>query len=160
MKIIREMRHINLIKTVLIAILLATVYGCSAKGKAFLPMEQEPDRALIYIYRPNMFPGSANVWHLRDDEKKLAMVKNGGWFAYYKKAGPVTLYTNLRPGVGTLLGGAIDSDRVMMKLNVEAGKTYYIKFSLHYLGPTMSLVDNIVGSDEIKNLKMFDEINK
>ncbi len=71
----------------LIILALCTITGCSATGKAFMPIEQTQDKALIYIYRPDRFLGSGNVWYLSDDEKQITMVNNGGWFAYTRIPG-------------------------------------------------------------------------
>ncbi len=147
--------------TLSIIILLAfTMAGCSATGKSFTPIDQEEDKALIYIYRPDRFLGSGNVWYLSDNEKQLTMVNNGGWFAYCKKPGMITFYSNLRPGVGTILPGMLDSDKKMITFNVEAGRTYYVKFDHRMSGPYMELVGNKIGEIEIQELKLFDRIER
>lgn len=143
-----------------IFLIVCTITGCSATGKSFTPIEQEKDKAVIYIYRPDRFLGSGNVWYLSDNEKQLTMVNNGGWFAYHKNPGTVTFYSNLRPGVGTILPGMLDSDKKMITFDLEAGRTYYVKFDHHMSGPYMELVDNKVGETEIQGLKMFDCIEQ
>ncbi|MCG8552258.1 MAG: DUF2846 domain-containing protein [Desulfobacterales bacterium] len=144
----------------LIILALCTIAGCSATGKAFIPIEPTQDKSLIYIYRPDRFLGSGNVWYLSDNEKQLTMVNNGGWFAYHKNPGDVTFYSNLRPGVGTILPGMLDSDKKMITFNVVAGRTYYVKFDHRFSGPYMELVDNNLGEKEIKGLKLFDRIKE
>ena len=52
----------------IIILILSTITGCSATGKGFTAMEQVEDKALIYIYRPDRFLGSGNVWYLSDNE--------------------------------------------------------------------------------------------
>lgn len=144
----------------IIILILSTITGCSATGKGFTPMAQVEDKALIYIYRPDRFLGSGNVWYLSDNEKQLTMVNNGGWFAYHKSPGVTTFYSNLRPGVGTILPGMLDSDKEMITFDVEAGKTYYVKFDHHMSGPYMEQVDNKTGENEIQGLKLFDPIKQ
>ena len=150
-------RPINIRFGLSIALLIAcTIASCSATGKAFVPMELEANKALIYIYRPDRFLGSGNVWHLNANGSKVTAIRNGGWFAYYSEPGDVTFFSNLRPGVGTILPGMIDSDKEMITIGVEAGKTYFVKFDHRMSGPYMELVDKSTGESEIQDLKMLE----
>ena len=139
---------------------LCAIPGCSATGKSFIPVEQTEDKALIYIYRPDRFLGSGNVWYLSDNGKQLTMVNNGGWYAYHKNPGNITFYSNLRPGVGAILPGMLDSDKKLIAFDVVAGRTYYVKFDHRMSGPYMELVDNKLGEKEIQGLKLFDRIER
>ena len=122
-------RRFNFLFGLSISLLIAcTIAGCSATGKIFVPIEHEANTALIYIYRPDRFLGSGNVWHLNANGAKVTEIRNGGWFAYHSKPDDVTFYSNLRPGVGTILPGMMDSDKEMITISVEAGKTYFVKF--------------------------------
>lgn len=139
------------------ALLIAfTIAGCSATGKNFVPVGLEANKALIYIYRPDRFLGSGNVWYLSANGAQVTAVRNGGWFAYHSNPGDVTFYSNLRPGVGTVIYGALDSDKKMITIGVEAGKTYFVKFDHRFSGPYMELVDKSTGESEIQGLKMME----
>ena len=144
----------------IIILTLCTISGCSATGKPFMPVKQTEDKALIYIYRPDRFLGSGNVWYLSDNEQQLTMVNNGGWFAYHKNPGNITFYSNLRPGIGTVLPGMLDSDKKMITFDVVAGRTYYVKFDHRMSGPYMELVDSKLGEKEVQGLKLFDRIER
>jgi hypothetical protein len=139
-------------------LIVCTLAGCGATGKIYVPVEPEADTALIYIYRPDRFLGSGNVWYLRTNEAQVTAVRNGGWFAFYSKPGDVTFYSNLRPGVGTLLPGMLDSDKEMITISAEAGQTYFVKFDHHMSGPYMELVDKSTGESEIQGLRMMEPI--
>jgi hypothetical protein len=139
-------------------LIVCTITGCSATGKNFVPVEPEANKALIYIYRPDRFLGSGNVWYLSANDAQVTAVRNGGWFAYHSKPGEVTFYSNLRPGVGTILQGSLDSDKEMITIDVETGKTYFVKFDHRMSGPYMELVDNGTGDSEIRGLKMMESI--
>lgn len=141
------------------ALLIAcTIAGCSATGINFVPVGLEANKALIYIYRPDRFLGSGNVWYLSANGAQVTAVRNGGWFAYHSKPGDVTFYSNLRPGVGTVLHGMIDSDKEMITIGVEAGKTYFVKFDHRMSGPYMELADTSTGESEIRGLKMMETV--
>ena len=151
--------HIKFLFGLSLALLIAcTIAGCGATGKRFVPVEPVADTALIYIYRPSRFLGSGNIWYLKTNGAQVTAVRNGGWFAYHSKPGDVTFYSNLRPGVGTVLYGMLDSDKEMITLSVEAGTTYYVKFDHHMSGPYMELVDKSTGESEIQGLKMMEPI--
>jgi len=150
-------RQIKFLFGLSIALLIAcTIAGCSATGKTFVPVEPEANTALIYIYRPDRFLGSGNVWYLSANGAEVTAIRNGGWFAYHSTPGDVTFYSDLRPGVGTILHGMMDSDKEMMTISVEAGKTYFVKFDHHMSGPYMELVDKSTGESEIQGLKMLE----
>jgi hypothetical protein len=150
-------RQIKLLFGLTISLLIVcTLAGCSATGKVFVPVEPEANSALIYIYRPDRFLGSGNVWYLSANGTQVTEIRNGGWFAYHSKPGEVTFFSNLRPGVGTILPGMIDADKEMITLSVEVGKTYFVKFDHRMSGPYMELVDKSTGEPEIQGLKMLE----
>ena len=148
-------RQINFLSRFSIALLIAcSISGCSATGKTFVPLEPEANTALIYIYRPDRFLGSGNVWYLRANGAPVTAIRNGGWFAYRSNSGDVTFHSNLRPGVGSLLPGMMDADKEMITIRVEAGKTYFVKFDPD--GHYMELVEKSTGESEIQGLKMLE----
>ena len=150
-------RQINFLFGLSTALLIAsTLAGCSATGKTFVPVEPQANTALIYIYRPDRFLGCGNVWYLSANGAQVTAIRNGGWFAYHSEPGDVTFYSNLQPGVGTILQGATDSDKEMITISAEAGKTYFVKFDHEMSGPYMKLVDNRTGESEIQGLKLME----
>jgi len=94
--------------------------GCVAGGAAFVKDEAVPeDKGLIYIYRPNNFQGSAVDITIKDNGQTVFKIKNGQYVKHFVEPGKHKLHTDTM---------AIDKP---VELDVEGGKTYYLKTSLN-----------------------------
>ncbi len=105
--------------------LAATIYtvflsGCAAGGATFTKEAAIPsDKGLIYFYRPKAFQGSAIAISVVDNGKEAFKIKNGQFIKYFAEPGKHQFHTDTM---------AIDRPT---ELEVEAGKTYYIKTGLN-----------------------------
>lgn len=106
---------------VTLALALAWITGCGNLGAPYTPVAPSSDRGIVYVYRPSQHRGSAlNVKVLFSDEsqpepKTVGMLENNGYV-------PLS---------------AIGKTRVMfpyadkvVDLNVEAGKSYYVRLAM------------------------------
>lgn len=92
---------------------------CSAVfSQKFKPVEEIPDgKALVYIYRPGKLLGMAVHYTVNAGEEKVseAHLKNNSYLIYFAEPGRYTFWAS------------VSGNRKEAELDVEAGKTYYIK---------------------------------
>lgn len=77
----------------------------------------QPDKGLVYFYRESSFKGAAIQYDVRDNGDVIGALQSGTYF-----------YENATPGQHTYSSKTEASSEVT--LNVEAGKTYYVKGSI------------------------------
>jgi len=152
---------LNSFKLVLILCSSVLLTGCGAHGPAFSPVElTQSDKALVYIYRPAAFEGGANTFRIRVNDNHVTDLSNGGYYAYMADPGELSFkikktfnFFDVNFALG--LPYAIwEKEKERLKFNVEAGKTYYIKYkadpeSFGCNIATLMLVDEKIGSKEI-----------
>lgn len=140
--------------TVPVLLIGLLVSACSASGPRYRPVAPSSGEAIINVYRPDRFPGSANVYHLVANGQHIAEVSNGGYCVYRAEPGNVSFSTELRPGVGTILPALLMKEQELITVPAEAGETYYVRFDV--MGPSMELVPPAEGAAEIADLREFD----
>ena len=108
----------SIIKTLMY---FALVLFCSTIfSQKFTPVEKIPEgKALVYIYRPSKVLGMAVHYTVNVNEEKVseAHLKNDSYLLYFAEPGRHTFW------------GMVSGNRKEAILDVEAGKTYYIKGS-------------------------------
>ncbi|WP_175483513.1 DUF2846 domain-containing protein [Amphritea atlantica] len=93
-------------KLIVLIITVLGLYGCSATGPVFKPVETTShDRATVYIYRPYVFFNAGGWPEIYVDEKKLFALKNQGYGVVHLRPGEhqikaegSMLFTNWYPG--------------------------------------------------------------
>ena len=95
--------------------------GCGATGPAYVAepeMNVGSDKALVYIYRPSAFAGSAVTYDVHvgpvEDDKAIVELKNGGYFPYYTTPGEIDFW-------------AKTESTSSVTLDLKAGDVKYIK---------------------------------
>ena len=129
--------------------------ACAATGPVFSPMEPPARKALIYVYRIAGVVGAGAAFNLKANEKGIAIVGNGGYYAYLSNPGTITFSAKLRPGLGHLLAFQEWDD--LLTIEAEPKTVYYVRFRI---GPTMELVRADVGKGELRGLKRFDSLGE
>jgi len=145
---------------VFIVFLSVFLTGC-ASGPKFSPVTSvAPEKALVYMYRTSSFVGSDNTYRIWINDTHVTDMGNGGYYPYIADPGELAFKIKIRPTI--LNFGAMhllaEKEQVVLKIQVEAGKTYYVKHkwsSQMKLANValMVLVDEETGSREIVKCK-------
>jgi hypothetical protein len=128
------------IKIVSIVIFFSS-FLCSLNITAQISTPEE-GKALVVFYRTKKFSGGAIQFNVRDSDKYYGPLKNG-----------TIIKVNIDPGEHTFFSQVISSDAIT--LNVEEGKTYYVKGTVkmgYYAGrPKFNQVDEKTALKEMKS---------
>ncbi len=110
-----------------------------------LPTPNE-DQGLMFFYRPAKMYAAVVSYDMNLNNQVIGKVKNGKYFYQYVDPGSYTLTAETR-------------DKESLTLEVEAGKTYYIRCSIKQTMmsniPTLKLVDESTGSSAVKRCKYY-----
>ena len=104
-----------------VKILFVFVFVCTSTSvfsQKFEPVKEIPEgRALVYIYRPGSMVGAAVHYTVNANEELVsdAHLKNKSYLVYFAEPGRYTFWAQ------------VTNTRREVDLDVEAGKTYYIK---------------------------------
>ena len=79
----------------------------------------QPDKGLVYFYRESSFKGAAVQYDIRDNGDVIGALQSGTYFYEYATPGQHTYSSKTE----------VTSE---VNLNIEAGKTYYIKGSVGF----------------------------
>ncbi len=125
------------------------------------PTAPSPGKALIYIYRVGRFVGSAAHDHLFINGVYVAYLLNSE-FAWLEVAPgtavvtgmPEMYYGGIIQSTGAALSEARRKENERIRLDVEAGKTYYLKWTSGTMatGIKVALQDPGVGAKEMSKL--------
>lgn len=125
------------------------------------PGAPSPGKALIYIYRVGRFVGSAAHDHLFIDGVYVAYLLNSeyAWLEVAPGTAVVTgmpemYYGGIIQSTGAALSEARRKENERIRLDVEAGKTYYLKWTSGTMatGIKVTLEDPGVGAREMSKL--------
>jgi len=125
------------------------------------PTAPSPGKALIYIYRPGRFVGSAAHDHLFINGVYVAYLLNSeyAWLEVAPGTAVVTgmpemYYGGIIQSTGAALSEARRKENERIRLDVEAGKTYYLKWTSGTMatGIKVTLEDPGVGAREMNKL--------
>ena len=132
---------------ILITAILPMLFGCSPKVMHNIAVDEiptnHPDYAIIYFYRPGGFVqtnykvhlGDDVVYHSKNNTKASVKVEKAGTYEIWAKT----------------------DKRESLTLNLEPGKEYFVKTTLHFgvalWHPTLELIAPEVGKNEWNNIK-------
>jgi len=106
----------NLLKPVIFVILMLTCH--SVFSQKFEPVKEIPEgKALVYFYRPGSMVGAAVHYALNANDIKVSEshLRNGTYLVYFADPARYTFWAQ------------VTNTRRSVDLDVEAGKTYYVK---------------------------------
>ncbi len=165
------------------ALTIIIISGCATTGAAFTPIHTTGDHAVVYIYRPSKFVGSAGYWTLTINEQPIVDLRNGGYYPYIVgnnketsfalvdmssgelMSNPVLIGIAAGP-LGVAIGYAteaiinsmdIDKELSMGTYKLEAGKSHYFRYEI--TGMTKSAIIPVsaeIGEREIKNCRLLE----
>jgi hypothetical protein len=127
------------------------------------PTAPSPGKAVVYIYRVGRFTGSAAHDHLYVNGVYLAYLKNDEYAGTEVVPGTVVvtglpeMYTvDVFTAAGAAANDVTKKENERIRLDVEAGKTYYLKWTSGTMatGIKVTLMDPEVGAKEMSKLHL------
>jgi len=88
--------------------------GCAATGPGFTAADPPADKALVYIYRPELGNGPLVRFNIAVGERRIVYLIRGGYFPYLASPGETEFWA------GT-------ESRAAVTENLRAGHTYYLR---------------------------------
>lgn len=171
------MRLLPVIAGLALAVFLSLLTGCAFNkptGAAFsLQMPSSPDKALVYFYRPRGESfGYDRTYYVAVNQRKVVNLLHGGYFPYEANPGKLALLSDVNvsgrqflpdililPAVGTIAEAAANAEAAKLDIEVEAGKTYYVRMhpdtSFTHFTPRLTLMTNEAGETEIAGCKLI-----
>ena len=156
--------------TIFLAFCALTLFGSMTAAAAQSakptppPASPSPGKALIYIYRVGRFVGSAAHDHLYVNGVYLAYLKNSEYAGMEVDPGTVVvtglpeMYYAGGVAMSSYAGlkNATKKENERIRLDVEAGKTYYMKWTSGTMatGIKVTLQDPGVGAKEMSKLHL------
>jgi hypothetical protein len=95
--------------------LLSALAGCASLGPPFQPLASVPSgKAVVYLYRPPSFVGSAVSFTVNAGELPVISLSNGGYFPYVTAPGRISFWAKTEA-------------ESFVIIDVESGMEYYLK---------------------------------
>ena len=140
---------------ILIASLMLT--GCASGPKFTAAPQPAPGKALVYVYRNSSIVGAAGYDKVYVNDDYLADIRSGGYASCEVSPGSVPFYVTPRVVWGVALGMALltnfqKKQYEKLRIDVEAGKSYYVNLYVAFVGHQMRLMDEAKGAKEIRGL--------
>ena len=106
----------KVLRSILLALgLLAVLAGCASLGPPFQPLASVPSgKAVVYLYRPSSFVGSAVSFTVNAGELPIIPLSNGGYFPYIAAPGRISFWAKTEA-------------ESFVIIEVEPGLEYYLK---------------------------------
>jgi hypothetical protein len=141
----------TLIFFVFVVVLLSVFSGCAmqARGTPFKYPELIPeDSAILFVYRPSKFAGSAVSFKIQVNSKEAGRLSSGGCMVFFVK-----------PGVIDVVASS-EAEVPLKIMDAKAGQAYYVKCSIKpgvFVGrPSLVLVPEEVADGEIKKCRLVE----
>lgn len=149
----------HVFRIVLLIFMAVTVTGCATKGSGaqFTLEEPQTSKAIIYHYRPSSFKGSALQWDVISNGIPLTRIGNGGYFKEIATPGRIAYLTkdNRKSPIGLVdqaLQNAFADFQETYTIDVEAGKTYFLKWSFLITKGNIPHIEHIPAEEALKEL--------
>ena len=114
------------------------------------------DKALIYLYRPKRFVGSANTYKITLNGTPVAEMRTGTRLPYPVPPGYTTLQGSSLPNILNLGLALGMMEKPNIAFDAEAGKVYFIDVKTGFAGgPQFEFVDAAKGLEAIKGMKLL-----
>ncbi len=125
------------------------------------------NKALVCFYRPlGESLGYDRTYFLAVNHRKVVDLLHGGYFPYETSPGRLILLSDVNrtvrtmiPLVGAAIEAATNPQAAKMDIDVEAGKTYYVKMhpktSFTHFTPRLSVVTREIGEREIAGCRLI-----
>ena len=118
-------------------------------------VQMPADKALIYLYRPDRYMGSANIYRISINGTPVADMKIARRLPYPVPPGHTTLQGKSLPNILNIGLAYVMMEKPNIVFNTEAGKVYFIDVKTGFAGgPQFDFVDAATGLEAIKGLKV------
>lgn len=104
----------------------------------------KPDKALVYVYRLNMFEAGGLDIHIYVGDQLIGTLPNGCYLYFYAQ-----------PGLYAFIPTAIGQTSIPSNLRLEAGKTYYVRVDFGTQG-----FSGTIGLDELNAALSLPELTQ
>lgn len=134
--------------------------GCATSGPKFTAAAAPaPGKALIYVYRAASFVGAAGYDLVYVNTDYVATIRSGGYAHYEAPQGTAIFYLTPRAVlyVNTVFAALTNAQKKQyekLRMEVEPGKTYYVKIGVAFSGHDMEAVDEATAVSEISGLHL------
>jgi hypothetical protein len=138
----------KVLRSLLLALgMLAALAGCASLGPPFQPLAAVPaGKAVVYIYRPPSFVGSAVTFKVNAGDLPVISLSNGGYFPYVTAPGRISFWAKTEA-------------ESFVIVDVEPGLEYYLKGTIGmgvFVGrPRLEQVPAATGRLEILDCKLI-----
>jgi len=135
----------RLLRFALLVAAIVGLTGCASVSKQATNVfpEAQPDSGLVYFYREKKFVGAAVSYNVREQDKIIGAIANGTYF-----------FVHATPGEHTYKAST-EAD-ILKTVDVEAGKTYYIRcgVDMGFMAgrPSLTLVAEAEAKSVIRDL--------
>ena len=136
-------------KKILFVCFMLFLTGCTSLGEQFNELQpNKPGKALVYFYRPSQFLGFGGgmTYDIHENDSTITPLCSGGYNYYYTTPGNKTYWAKTEA-------------RDEISLNVESGKTYFVKGKMgigFIVGhPKLSQVDQETAMEEMKECRII-----
>lgn len=139
---------------ILIGLSIVVLNGCSYAQLTtnFSQVEPVKNKAVVYLYRLNTYIHSLNpdipMFYLND--RKIGPLHIGGYYAQEVDAGPLEISFS-----DPFLGLRLWRSGRKVKINVEAGRSYFVKYEVAMIGMYFDQVPPGYGLQEIQSLRLL-----
>ena len=125
--------------------------GCVMTTVPFESASLQPDKALVYIYRPeSIISRGVHFRVIINDNETLVPFINNGYFPVYVTPGSVKFVLQ----ENSLIKGTLDTQ----VFNIEAGKEYYIKANPAIFGAyKLIMMENDIGKAEVSETDFYQD---
>jgi len=140
----------NTIIRVFAVALTVLMSGCATLGGNYETVSIIPeDKAVVYIYRPSRFVGSAIKPKVYAGDKLITQLVSGGYYPYFVSPGRVELWAKTEA-------------KSSVEFLAEPGKTYFVKGTIGMgilVGrPKLEMMSADIAREEITDCKRVPEV--
>ena len=147
----------NFILVIVSVLFVGLFQGCMPTTTPFAPKQVKPDKALVYVYRPESIVARGSMWGIKVNGKIVTKnFINNGYIPIYIDAGDAELELFYQQ---TLFNKLVFDDITLRDL--KAGEVYYVKAFMEFAGsPHFELKNSDVGAREISETNYYDYTEK
>jgi hypothetical protein len=118
-------------------IVVCLLSGCATGPRFAGPVAVPDGKAVVYVYRERRGLGSGGSPDIFINGEKVVKLISGGFYIYYADPGDVVFSNQFAIGPLGILWAVVDriaeaKKRAILQFQAEAGKTYYVEWSLGY----------------------------
>lgn len=173
MKVIATFFRLGVVSVIVLTLLSACAFNTPTGATFSHQAVSGSDKALVYFYRPSGESfGYDRTYFLSVNQRRVVDLLHGGYFPYETSPGKLTLQSDVNFSVRkwlpciifpicivVIIEAATMPEAAKLDIEVEAGKTYYVRMhpetSPNHFSPHLTLVSKEEGEKEIADCKLI-----